>query len=72
MTAAHAHEYEVPEHSPAPVEAVEQAEGGQIVYLIDSLDAIDSGPALREKVARWKAGELETVPWDQVKRGLDL
>lgn len=139
MTAAHAHEYEVPEHGVAPVEAVEQAEGGQIVYLtrggqrvaavvppgqteidsktvdavvkvvsdlialdpqrargtivgllatvpapstetqmrireelIDFLDDIDSGPALREKVARWKAGELETVPWDQVKRGLDL
>lgn len=33
MTAAHAYEYEVPEHSPAPVEAVEQAESGNVVYL---------------------------------------
>lgn len=33
MTAAHAHEFEIPEHSPAPVEAVEQAEGGNVVYL---------------------------------------
>jgi antitoxin (DNA-binding transcriptional repressor) of toxin-antitoxin stability system len=139
MTAAHAHEYEVPEHAPAPVEAVEQAEGGQIVYLtrggqrvaavvpagqtetdrqtveavvkvvsdlialdpqrardtivgllrtvpapstetqvaireelIDFLDDIDSAPVLREKAARLRSGELETVPWDQVKRGLDL
>lgn len=139
MTAAHAHEYEVPEHSPAPVEAVEQAEGGQVVYLtrhgqrvaavvppgatdvdqqaleavvkvvsdlisldpqrardtivgllasvpapstatqvaireelVDFLDDIDSGPALREKVARLRSGERETVPWDQVRQGLDL
>ncbi|NBE81026.1 hypothetical protein [Micromonospora rubida] len=33
MTAAHAYEYEIPEHAPAPVEAVEQAEGGKVVYL---------------------------------------
>lgn len=33
MTAAHAYEYEIPEHAPAPVEAVEQAEGGEVVYL---------------------------------------
>ncbi|MGW4461558.1 hypothetical protein [Micromonospora sp. NPDC004704] len=35
MTAAHAfeYEYEVPEHSPAPVEAVERAEHGNVVYL---------------------------------------
>ncbi|WP_434741862.1 hypothetical protein [Micromonospora sp. SH-82] len=33
MTAAHAFEYEIPEHAPAPVEAVEQAEGGKVVYL---------------------------------------
>ncbi|WBB78990.1 hypothetical protein O7606_22800 [Micromonospora sp. WMMD882] len=25
--------YEIPEHAPAPVEAVEQAEGGKVVYL---------------------------------------
>ncbi|WP_329108843.1 hypothetical protein OG792_09435 [Micromonospora sp. NBC_01699] len=33
MTAAHAHEYEVPEHAPAPVEAVDRAVDGQVVYL---------------------------------------
>jgi hypothetical protein len=33
MTAAHAREYEVPEHGTPPVEAVEQAERGHVVYL---------------------------------------
>jgi antitoxin (DNA-binding transcriptional repressor) of toxin-antitoxin stability system len=31
--AAHAYEYEVPPHGDAPAEAVEAAEGGQVVYL---------------------------------------
>jgi antitoxin (DNA-binding transcriptional repressor) of toxin-antitoxin stability system len=33
MTAAHAFEYEVPPHAPAPADAVDAAEGGQVVYL---------------------------------------
>ncbi|HEX5540424.1 MAG TPA: hypothetical protein VFX60_02490 [Micromonospora sp.] len=33
MTAAHAFEFEVPEHMPAPVEAIERAEHGNVVYL---------------------------------------
>jgi antitoxin (DNA-binding transcriptional repressor) of toxin-antitoxin stability system len=33
MAAAHAFEHEGAEHSPAPVEAVEQAEHGNVVYL---------------------------------------
>lgn len=36
MTAAHAYEYEIPERAPAPIEAVEQAEGGKVVYLTRS------------------------------------
>jgi antitoxin (DNA-binding transcriptional repressor) of toxin-antitoxin stability system len=33
MTAAHAHEYELPPRAPVPAEAVTAAEGGQVVYL---------------------------------------
>lgn len=36
MSAAHAYEFEVPEHSPAPTEAVDRAVDGNVVYLTRS------------------------------------
>ncbi|WBB75378.1 hypothetical protein O7602_07645 [Micromonospora sp. WMMD1128] len=36
MSAAHAYEFEVPEHSPAPAEAVDRAVDGNVVYLTRS------------------------------------
>jgi hypothetical protein len=40
--------------------------------LIDFPDDIDSHPAQSGKLARVRSGETETLPWEQVKAGLDL
>lgn len=54
---------------PAPSTATQQAIREE---LIDFLDDIDSHDRLTEKLARVRSGEAQTLPWEQVKAGLDL
>jgi antitoxin (DNA-binding transcriptional repressor) of toxin-antitoxin stability system len=72
--AAHAYEYEVPPHGAAPAEAVEAAEGGQIVYLtragrrIAALESAEQRLARLQRIAEfWKQREQETA---QAARGM--
>ncbi|WP_329106577.1 hypothetical protein OG792_01420 [Micromonospora sp. NBC_01699] len=54
---------------PAPATATRRRIGEE---LVDLLDDIDNHEALAEKVARVRGDDAETLPWEQVKAGLDF
>lgn len=66
--AAHAYEYEVPPDGAAPAEAVEAAEGGEVVYLTRAgrrVATLESAEQRHERLQRiaefWKRREEETA-----------
>jgi antitoxin (DNA-binding transcriptional repressor) of toxin-antitoxin stability system len=68
MTAARAYEYEVPPHGVAPAEAVEAAEGGQVVYLTRAGRRVATLESAEQRLARlqritefWRQREQETA-----------
>jgi antitoxin (DNA-binding transcriptional repressor) of toxin-antitoxin stability system len=77
-SAAHASEYEVPPDGAAPAEAVEAAEGGQVVYLTRAGHRIATLESAAQRLERlqhiaefWKQREEETAEmcreaWDGI------